>query len=62
MFLEKNTALKLGAELNPRGILFLKKTNKQKLTNSKTKPNNLKTKSMKQEVSRLFTEPVHVEV
>lgn len=39
MFLEKTTKLKLGAELNPRGILFLKgkKTNFQ---NQNQQPQN----------------------
>lgn len=39
MFLEKSTKLKLGAELNPRGILFLKKKKKQ-LQNQNQQPQN----------------------
>lgn len=62
MFLGKHTELKLGAELNLRGILFLKKKKPQTTKNSKTNTNNLKTKSMKQDVSRFFTELVHVQV
>lgn len=58
MFLEKSTEINLGGELNPRRILSeaKKPTNQKNINNSKTKMSNLKTKSMKQDVSRLFTE------
>lgn len=61
MFLEKSTELKLGGELNPRRILSEAKKKKNQPTNYQQLQNhnhNLKTKSMKQDVSRLFTELV----